>query len=246
LGPYIILFLTAFSRNWVLGPTLDNLTLSNYVAVVADEFNRRAVLNSLLFSVAAATLGLALGAGLAAVIVRGRSGKVHRSLDLLVTAAWAFPSIGLGAAYLITSVQPPVLYGTSAILILAYTTKFMPLATRAVVAGLQQLGPEVEEAARIAGAGALGTTRRILMPLLAGWLLSAWILMFAPSIHELSASVLLSGPGRETFALAALLAFESSKFELAAALGAVGVLMTCLIWVVVVRLGGRAAGSMFS
>lgn len=246
LGPYIVLFVTALSRNWVLGPTLENLTFANLLAAVGDDFNRRAIMNSLLFSLAAATLGLAIGGGVAAVIVRGRSRSVQRGLDLLVTAAWAFPAIGLGAAYLITSLQPPVLYGTSAIIILAYTTKFMPLAVRSIAAGLQQLGPEVEEAARIAGAGSLVTTWRILIPLLSGWLLSAWVMMFAPSIHELSSSVLLAGPGTETFALAALLAFESSKFEVGAALGVIGVLMTGVIWAVIIRVGRRVPGSLLS
>lgn len=237
VAPYAVLFTTALSRNWTLGPSPENFTIEHFASALGDDLNRRAITNSLEFALAAGLTGLVLGSLAALVLVRLK-GPLPRAIEALLLLAWAFPAISLGAAFLIAFLHPPVLYGSGLILALAYLTKFMPLAVRSVQAGLQHLGPEVEEAARISGAGWVYTARRIILPLLAAPLVAGFILIFAPSFRELSASILLAGPGNETLAVAALLAFESSQFETAAALGAIGALVSFAVWFVLQRYGG--------
>jgi iron(III) transport system permease protein len=239
-APYIVLLATASSRRWTAGPLPGNLTLSNFAAVITDDTNRHAVLNSPIYAVFAASLGVVLGASIGAVVVLSTVRWLRLTLDQLVSAAWAFPSIGLGAAYLVAFLHPPVLYGTPYILILAYLTKFSPLAVRSVAAALQQHAPELREAARITGATAFGSARRITLPLLAPSLIASWILIFVPSIHEVSSSILLVSPGHETLAVAAMFSFESSAFEVAAALGVVALVETILMWALIQRFRGAA------
>jgi len=238
VAPYVVLLTTAISRRWTAGPMPGNLTLDHFAAVFTDDVNRHAVVNSPLYGVVAASLGVVLGGVVAAVIVLSSARWLRAALDYLVTAAWAFPSIGLGAAYLVTFLHPPVLYGTPYILILAYLTKFSPLAVRSVAAALQQHGPELREAARITGESAIGAARRVTLPLLAPSLIASWILIFVPSIHEVSSSILLVSPGNETLAVAALFSFESSAFEVAAALGVIAIVETIAMWALIQRFRG--------
>ena len=61
-------------------------------------------------------------------------------------------AIGFYAAY----APPPLsLYGTGALLILAFTTRFLPIAYANSAAGIRAIHPEMEEAVRILGGGRL-------------------------------------------------------------------------------------------
>ena len=79
------------------------------------------------------------------------------------------------------------------ILILAYTTRFLPIAYTSSAAGMRSINPEMEEAVRILGGGRLTAIRRVLAPLLKRNLAGAWILVFIPATRELSLRDL---PGR--------------------------------------------------
>ena len=61
---------------------------------------------------------------------------------------------------------PLALYGTATILILGFTTRFLPIAYASSAAGIRSINPEMEEAVRILGGGRLTAIRRVLAPLL--------------------------------------------------------------------------------
>src|SRR5205807_1173185 len=81
------------------------------------------------------------------------------------------------------------LYGTAAILILAYTTRFLPIAYASSSAAMRSISPEMEEAVRILGGGRLTAIRKVLAPLIKKSLAGAWLLGFIPATPELSAAV---------------------------------------------------------
>jgi iron(III) transport system permease protein len=56
---------------------------------------------------------------------------------------------------------------------------------------LRQLHPELEEAARVAGAGWLRTMRKVTLPLVRPALLASWILLVVMAMQEVSSSILL-------------------------------------------------------
>src|SRR5262249_1779780 len=55
----------------------------------------------------------------------------------------------------------------------------------------RQLHPELEDAARVAGAGLVKTLRLVVFPLTRPTLMAAWTLLFVLAMQEVSASILL-------------------------------------------------------
>ena len=72
-------------------------------------------------------------------------------------------AIGFYAAY---APPPLALYGTATILILAFITRFLPIAYTNSAAGMRSINPEMEEAVRILGGGRLLAIRQVVAPLL--------------------------------------------------------------------------------
>ena len=62
--------------------------------------------------------------------------------------------------------MPIALYGTLAILLLAYVGRYIPLGVRAANASLRQVDPSLEESAQILGASWATTMREITLPLI--------------------------------------------------------------------------------
>ena len=62
--------------------------------------------------------------------------------------------------------MPIALYGTLAILLLAYVGRYIPLGVRAANASLRQIDPSLEESAQILGASWMTTMREITLPLI--------------------------------------------------------------------------------
>jgi ABC-type Fe3+ transport system permease subunit len=112
---------------------------------------------------------------------------VFLAMVLLVIPGMVF-AVGLFAAY---SSGPIILYGTLWILVLAYLTKHLPFALMSCKAALSGVHLELESAASLLGASRLRVLRDITAPLIKNGLLGGWILVFTPSLKELSASVLL-------------------------------------------------------
>jgi hypothetical protein len=86
----------------------------------------------------------------------------------------------------------PALYGTPWILLLALIADQMPFASRVGMSAMAQLGPDVEDAARVMGAGLLRRLRSIVLPILNGALATAILLSFISGIKGVSLFILLA------------------------------------------------------
>ncbi|TMH18138.1 MAG: iron ABC transporter permease [Betaproteobacteria bacterium] len=116
----------------------------------------------------------------------------HRLLSFLATAPVAIPGIVLAVGLFLSYTHPPlVLYGTLAIIFLAYVTKELPVGYQQIGAALKAVHPELEDASRIFGATRLRALVDITGPLIRSGLVTTWILIFIGSIRELSATILL-------------------------------------------------------
>jgi iron(III) transport system permease protein len=127
-------------------------------------------------------------------------------------------AVGLFAAY---SQGPIVLYGTLTIISLAYLTKFMPFAFMSCVSSLASIYVELESAARVLGASRLRVLRDITVPLMKNGLLAGFILIFVPSVKELSSSVLLYNSKTTVIATAIMDAYLLPSWEAVAALSVI-------------------------
>lgn len=109
--------------------------------------------NSLKFAVAAATLCVALGLT-ASYLSERRDSAATRIISFLTTAPLVLPGIILGIGMFAAFSRPPVLiYGTGAILVIAFWGRFMPIALQNIQPAIAAVHPELEQASRIMGAG---------------------------------------------------------------------------------------------
>ncbi len=226
-------------------PSLDELTLSHYAYLWSAGPVWRAVTNSLVLAVLTATVccGLAIVIGYLIVRTRFRGRAV---LDYIVVLPLAVSGIAIAVGLVLVYTSQPFVelrfYGTRWLLLLAYVALMMPIAVRAVQTSLMQIGAELEEAARVAGASWLQTMARINLPLIRQGVGYAWVLVFLGVIPELSASIILRQLGNDTVATILLdLWGGAGGFQRAAALGTVMFLLTAFVFFLTRRITGRDA-----
>lgn len=158
----------------------------------------KGAIDAILDSLGLAAEGATIGAFTALLIcylgirtqVRGRS-----LLEYIATIPMGVPNsvYALGFFILYLTLGPTVgLYGSRTGLVVAYVVITIPLAVRAVASGMYQIDRELEEAGRLAGARPRTVVLRIVLPLLVGFLASAWVLQFVLMFRELPISVFLA------------------------------------------------------
>lgn len=240
--PYATLIAVSFSKSWGLN-FWQGLTLKNYSFVLFEyDVTRRAILNSLGLAFVAATIAVLLGAIISWIDVRTRM-PGRRVLDYAALIPLGLPGIVMAVALIQFWLATPFpLYGTLAILLLAYIGRYIPLGVRAANTSLRQIDPTLEESARILGAGWGTTMREITLPLMWPGLFAGWLLVFVPVLQELSASILLFSSGSMTLAVAIYNLYETGYTEPVAALAMINmVIITAAIWLAR-RVGGGGIG----
>jgi iron(III) transport system permease protein len=230
--PYSSLIAVSLSKSWGLD-FWNNLTLQNYRFILFEyDVTQRAIANSLLLATLAATFAVMLGAVIGWIDLRTRiPGRVL--LDYSALIPLGLPGIVMAVALIQFWLKVPIaLYGTLAILLLAYVGRYVPLGVRAANASLRQVDPSLEESARILGAGWGTTMREVTLPLIRPGLFAGWLLVFVPAIQELSASILLFSSSSITLAVAVYNLYETGYTEPVAALAIINVIIiAAAIWI---------------
>src|SRR5262245_14726194 len=240
--PMLVVLQAAFAKAWGRGFSIDNLTLRHIRFVLFDQpATRTATINTFVYAGAASIIALGLALGIAYVVAR-RLVPMSRVLSYVAMAPFVIPgivlAIGFYAAY--TS-RPLVLYGTAWILILAFATRFLPIAYTNSDAALRSINPEMEDAARILGSSRLLALRRIVGPLLRRGLAGAFILVFIPATRELSSAIFLYTTGTQVLSVLLFDKSDEGNFEVLSSMGLILVIVT----VAVVALGFRLVGRDF-
>ena len=107
-------------------------------------------------------------------------------IDQLATAPLVFPAIVLGVAFLQLFVNAPIaIYGTLTSLVIASTVQYLPYGMRFSHAGALQIARELEEAGAVCGAGGLQSFRRIVLPLMAPAVTTAWLFVLLLSVRSI-------------------------------------------------------------
>jgi iron(III) transport system permease protein len=159
-----------------------------------------AIVNSLLLAAAGATVVVAVAVCLGYAQARA-SRRVRHAAQVLMVALFAVPStiIGVGLIGLWNRPGPlGVLYGTDAMLLLAYLARFLPVATLILAATAQTVSMSQEEASAVSGVGWLRTVHGIVLPQLRVGVADAWVIAFVLAFGELGASILVVPPGEAT------------------------------------------------
>ncbi|MDQ7829088.1 MAG: iron ABC transporter permease [Armatimonadota bacterium] len=240
LLPLAAILLTALTRAYGLAPAPEHLTLGHLrTALLGIPKVQRALVNSVGLAAGSATLVVALGLVLGYLVERVRV-RGAPLLELLVTIPYAVPGTVVALAMILAWLRPvPLvglhLYNTIWILLVAYVARFLVFGFRTVMAGLAQVHPSLEEAARISGATAREAFQEVVLPILRPSLAAGWVLVFIPAVAELTLSVLLYSAGHETLGVVVFGLHEEGKIALSAAVAA---LVTLLL--VALHLGVRA------
>lgn len=129
----------------------------------------------------------------------------------------------------------PWLYQTIAMLVFAYTVRFLPQALGTLRTNLLQLSPRLEEAGRSLGLNRRRTLWRITLPLLRPGIWTGAALVFLTTIKELPVTLLLSPAGFTT--LATQIWSASSEAFYARAAAPALLLVTVSAFSIVVLLG---------
>jgi iron(III) transport system permease protein len=238
IAPYSTLIAVSFSKSWGLD-FWKGLTLANYKFILFDyNVTQRAILNSLMLATIAATIAVLLGAVIGWIDLRtlipGR-----KLLDYAALIPLGLPGIVVAVALIqFWLAMPLALYGTLAILLLAYVGRYIPLGVRAANTSLRQVDPSLEESAQILGASWAVTMREVTLPLIRPGLFAGWLLVFVPVIQELSASILLFSSSSITLAVAVYNLYETGYIEPVAALAMINMIIIGIAILIANRLGG--------
>ncbi|RMC29903.1 iron ABC transporter permease [Paracoccus siganidrum] len=199
--PMLALVATALSPALGVALSASTATTANFHEVLANPTIRRAFANSLLLSALAALVCTLVALPFAWLKVSARAPLI-RLLDWLVDGPWVVPGTVVALAMILAFLPPlPLvgsLYGTFAILLLAYLARFLPLVLRPVVAGAEALEPAQDEAARIVGAGPLRRILFVLAPALLPAAMAGALILMMTAVNELTLSALLWSSGNET------------------------------------------------
>ncbi len=238
--PLGILLQSAFARAWGKGLAASNLTLANFHYIFFEQMTvRQAMLNTVLYALAAAAACVVLGIVVAYVTQR-RLLPFPGLIQFMALAPFAVPGIILAVGFYAAYAGAPFsLYGSGWLIVLAYITRFLPIAATTTGASLRSLNPELEEAVRILGGGRFMVLHKVVVPLLRKSLIGAFMLVFVIATRELSTAVFLTGPQSRVMSVLTLDMSEQGQYEILSAMGIVLLLMTTVVVGIGMKLAGR-------
>ncbi len=243
LVPVAVLLMGSFMRAFGYFDIPNPWTMENWTRVLADSSLIRSLWNTIFIGLGTAVTGAFFYSLIAYVVVR-RHFKGKAALDFISWLPWAIPGILMGLALLWTVFETRILlflYGSVYLLMIALFIKSMPFGVQISKSVLIQLGPELEEAARISGGSWLQTYRRVLVPLLTPTLIVVGLLGFMSAARDISTVVLLGSSQSRTMALLALDYAFGGQFER----GSVVAFMTSLVVIITALIAhfvGRRVG----
>jgi iron(III) transport system permease protein len=202
---------------------LHDLTFSNFHQILKRPALVSSVKNSLITAVVSGLIVTALSALVAYLTVKTKI--IGRGLlDALATVPIAVPSVVMGVGILYFYLAAPLpfhLYGTLAILIVAFVTITLPYGMRYIVPGIGQIKDELEEAATASGASWGQSFRRVFVPLLMPSLLAAFLYTMIVAFREISAAIFLYSSGTELVSIQVYDLYTNGSYPVVAALGVV-------------------------
>ena len=210
---------------------LKMLTLQNYRNAL-NPANLTVLEDTLLLAVMTATVATALGF-MISYSVRRTTAPGRGLLDYLSALPIAVPGMVLGVGMLWTYVGTPFgLWGSIWVLLLAYLARFIVHAVRATGASLLQVSGEMDEAARVLGAGLLRRLTQINLPISKRAILSSWVIVAIFVLNEITSTVLLYSSRSVTLSVLTWNALDMSGAMQAFAFSVLqGGMTAALVWV---------------
>ncbi len=236
VAPLTALIAASLLPSYGMALTAETFTLNNYVEVLfRQDVTTRAFMNSFMLASGAALILMAISLPSGYALSR-LSGRRRVLFEALVETPYALPGIVLAIAMILLFIRPlPLigvsLYGTYAIILIAYLSSFYILALRPVTAAFSQLDPRLEEAAAMCGAGFWQRFNLVLVPGVLPAAAAGAVLVFLTAFNELTISALLWSSGTETLGVV-LFNFEDGGYTTLASAVAVVTVIVVLVLVI--------------
>jgi len=220
--------------------TLSDMSLDSYRDVIHSDLAVTAVRNSTVLGLGSATAVMLLMAIASWIVVRTRL-PGRWMIDNVSFMPLAIPGLVLGVGILFVYLRVPGvhLYNTLWIMFMAYLTRYMPYGMRYASTSMFQIGRELEESALTSGAGWFQSFRRVVVPLLMPGLIAGWIYILIVSVRELSSTIILYSPGKETLSILIWEMNQNGEFPQLAALGTMMVGALIVLVTLAYKLGAR-------
>ncbi|MBP1845083.1 iron(III) transport system permease protein [Rhizobium petrolearium] len=230
--PLLAILSTALSRTISGGLALDNISFDNFESVFSNSAGALVALaNSFSLGIGTALITGLIGVMAAYTVVKTKiPGRM--TIDIMTILPNALPGIVVAVGLILAWNMPwlpATPYNTAFILLLAYCCILLPQPVRYTTAAFQQIGDNLEAAARVFGASSFTAFRRILLPLVFPSLASAMLLVFALASRELVASVVVAPVGMQTIATFIWRQFEQGSIGLGMAMAFIAILITTLL-----------------
>jgi iron(III) transport system permease protein len=203
-------------------------TTAHWGSVLNDDFFMQSLSNTLILA-AGTAIGAIVLCSLAAYFTV-RSHYLGRNLlDFLSWLPFAIPGILLSVGLLYVFLGNPVLkllYGGVALMMLAMVIAGMTLGTQILKSTLLQLGAALEEAARTCGASWWYGFRHIILPILMPTLVLVGVINFIAASRDIASVALLASNSSKTLSLLQLDYMVDGRWEDAAVVSVVVMLVT--------------------
>jgi iron(III) transport system permease protein len=243
IGPLAILVLGSFMERigyFVLGFTLDHWRF-----VLNDPVFVKSLRTTLILATSAAVLSPLLFSVLAYLLVRTRL-PGRGALDLMIWTAGAIPGILAGLGLLWVFIDTPglnFLFGTIWALIIVVILQGKTTGVNIMKGVLVQVGADMEEAARVSGAGWIRTYSRIWLPLLMPTLILLAVMNFVSAAGATGSIILLASRDTMTLSLMALeLSTPAVNNREAASIVSIFIILFTFTGALLVRYIGRRFG----
>ena len=205
-------------------------TLKWYAGLAADREILSGLWLSLRIAFFTACGAVVLGTLAAVALVKHRRFRGRTVFSGMVTAPLVMPEVvvGLSLLLMLVSVQRVIGVPERGMLTiwLGHLLLGMAYATVVVQARLQDLNPQLEEAALDLGARPLQVFLLVTLPMIAQSLASAWLLTFTISLDDVVLSAFLSGPGSTTMPL---VIFSRARLGVSPSVNAVAAIIVAVV-----------------
>ncbi len=210
-------------------------TLKWYVALANDREMITAFWLSMKIAFFTACASVILGTLAAFALVKYRRFTGRTLFSGMVNAPLVMPEVivGLSLLLMLVSVQRALGFPDrgSLTIWMGHLLLGMSYATVVIQARLQDLNPQLEEAAMDLGARPWQVFTLVTLPMIAQSLLSAWLLTFTLSLDDVVLSAFLSGPGSTTMPL---VIFSRARLGLNPSVNAVATVIVVVVAIGVV------------
>lgn len=236
LSPIIAVFFISFNGSSSLSIDLAKPSLQWYQNMIENKgFIEGAKVSFLTASIEALVvllIGVPIALAIARYEFRGKS-----AVSALFLAPLLVPTIVLGLGLLLVF-QPLGLTGTYLGIVIAHFGITVPYVIRTTLMSLKTSDVSCEEAAKVHGAGAFTTFRRVTLPIISPGLISGAVMAFIISFDEAVISLFVAGSGRVTLPVEMFRFLQYRADPEVAALSVVLIAISIVIVIIVERAVG--------